>query len=122
MNAHAIYRDASAEIYDPVTGKFTASSNLYMARYEIRDAVVTLSNGKILVAGGGARPEVFDPTTSIFAPVTGSLGATRYYATATLLQSEDVLILGGYLSDERPGMAADLSAWFCINRALVSNQ
>lgn len=104
-------RYASAEIYDPVTGKFTATANLNTARYKIRDAVVTLPSGKILVAGGGARPEVFDPTTGIFAPVAGSIGTTRYYATATLLTGGDVLILGGYLGDERPGMAADLSAW-----------
>ncbi len=104
-------RYASAEIYDPVVGKFTATANLNTARYKIRDAVVTLPNGKILVAGGGARLEVFDPTTGIFAPVAGSLGTTRYYATATLLENGEVLILGGYLSDERPGMAADLSAW-----------
>lgn len=104
-------RYASAEIYDPASGKFTATANLNTARYKIRDAVVTLPNGKILVAGGGARPEVFDPGTGVFAPVAGSLGTTRYYATATLLENGDVLILGGYLSDERSGMEADLSAW-----------
>lgn len=104
-------RYASAEIYDPVTSKFTTTAKLNTARYKIRDAVVTLSNGKILVAGGGARPEVFDPATNLFAPVAGSLGATRYYATATLLLNGDVLILGGYLSGHAPGMAADLSAW-----------
>jgi hypothetical protein len=104
-------RYASAEIYDPATGRFTTTANLNTARYKIRDAVVTLPNGKILVAGGGARPEVFDPRAGLFAPIAGSLGATRYYATATLLDNGSVLILGGYLSDEKPGMAADLSAW-----------
>ena len=54
---------------------------------------------------------MFDPATNIFAPVAGSIGTTRYYATATLLENGDVLSLGAYLSDERPGMAADLSAW-----------
>ncbi len=104
-------RYASTEIYDPATGNFTASTNLNTARYKIRDAVVTLPSGKVLVAGGGARPEVFDPVTGIFTPVAGSIGTTRYYATATLLANGDVLILGGYLSDDKPGMAADLSAW-----------
>lgn len=104
-------RYASAEIYDPMSGKFTASANLQTARYKIRDAVVALPNGKILVAGGGARPEVFDPATGIFAPVAGSLSVTRYYATATLLLNGEVLILGGYLGDGQGKMAADLSAW-----------
>ncbi|HYE75384.1 MAG TPA: kelch repeat-containing protein, partial [Blastocatellia bacterium] len=104
-------RYASAEIYDPATGKFTAAANLNTARYKIRDAVVTLPNGRILIAGGGARPEVFDPATGIFAPVAGSIGATRYYATATLLKNGEVLILGGYVSGSQSQMAADLSAW-----------
>jgi hypothetical protein len=51
------------------------------------------------------------PTNGLFAPVAGSLGVTRYYATATLLTNGEVLILGGSLSDGKAKMAADLSAW-----------
>jgi hypothetical protein len=40
-------RYSSSEIYDPVSGKFTPSGSLNMARYKIRDAVVLLPSGKI---------------------------------------------------------------------------
>ncbi len=103
-------RKASAEIYDPATGKFTTTGNLNTARYKIRDAVLLLPNGKILVAGGGARPEIFDPATGIFSAVSGGLGVARQYATATLLPNGEVLILGGYLYG-LPNLTADLSAW-----------
>ena len=101
---------ASAEIYDPVTGQFIPTGNMNTARVKIRDAVLLLPNGKILVAGGGARLELFDPATGIFSAVSGSVGAARHYATATLLPNGEVLILGGYLSG-LPSLTADLSAW-----------
>ena len=103
-------RKASAEIYDPATGKFTPTGSLNTARYKIRDAVLLLPNGRILVAGGGARPEIFDPATGIFSAVSGGVGAARQYATATLLPNGEVLILGGYLYG-LPNLTADLSAW-----------
>ncbi len=103
-------RKASAEIYDPATGQFTPTGSLNTARYKIRDAVLLLPNGKILVAGGGARPEIFDPATGIFSAVSGGVGAARQYATATLLPNGEVLILGGYLYG-LPNLTADLSAW-----------
>jgi len=103
-------RRASAEIYDPATGQFILTGNLNTARIKIRDAVVLLSNGRILVAGGGARLEIFDPATGIFSAVSGSIGAARHYATATLLPNGEVLILGGYVTG-LPGLTADLSAW-----------
>jgi Putative zinc-finger/Galactose oxidase, central domain len=103
-------RRASAEIYDPVTGKFAPTGSLNTARYKIRDAVLLLPNGKILVAGGGARLELFDPATGIFSAVSGGVGAARQYATATLLPDGEVLIVGGYLNG-LPNLTADVSAW-----------
>jgi hypothetical protein len=101
---------ASTELYDPATGRFTPGSNLNAARYKIRDAVLLLPNGKLLVAGGGARLELFDPAKGIFSSVSGGVGVARYYATATLLQNGEVLIVGGYLED-LPHLTADVSAW-----------
>lgn len=102
-------RYASAEIFDPTSGKFTPTGKLNTARYKIRDAVVLLRNGKILVAGGG-RAEIYDPTTGLFGAVKGGIGTTRYYATATLLANGEVLIVGGY-SAESGNMPANASAW-----------
>lgn len=100
---------ASAEFFDPATGKFTSTGKLNTARYKIRDAVVLLHNGKILVAGGG-RAEIYDPTTGLFGAVKGGMGTTRYYATATLLTTGEALIVGGY-SSETGNMPANASAW-----------
>jgi hypothetical protein len=55
-----------------------------------------LANGKVLIVGGGdASAELFDPATGNFTP-TGSMTTTRYGATATLLANGKVLITGGF--------------------------
>src|SRR6185295_5934185 len=100
---------ASAEFFDPATGKFTPTGKLNTARYKIRDAVVLLHSGRILVAGGGLA-EIYDPSTGLFGAVKGGMGTTRYYATATLLQTGEALIVGGY-SAETGNMPANASAW-----------
>ncbi len=103
-------RYASAEIFDPATGVFAATGELNTARYKIRDAVVVLGNGQILVAGGGPV-EVYDPKTGLFSAVKGGTATTRYYATATRLMNGDVLIVGGYSSESSGKMPANASAW-----------
>jgi hypothetical protein len=59
---------ASAEIYDPRTGRFTSAGRLRLARH--KHAAVTLRNGSVLVVGGSdardfygrhANGEIFDP-------------------------------------------------------------
>ena len=83
---------------------------LNTARYKIRDAVVLLHSGQILVAGGG-RAEIYDPATGLFGAVKGGMGTTRYYATATLLPTGEVLIVGGYSGESSGNMPANTSAW-----------
>ncbi|MEW6209575.1 MAG: kelch repeat-containing protein [Acidobacteriota bacterium] len=99
----------SAEVYDPATGKFSKVGNMTTARYKIRDAVALLEDGKVIVAGGGSRVEIYDPATGVFSAVAGSTGSPRYYSTATVLASGEVLIAGGY-SNSR-GMFPNASAW-----------
>jgi hypothetical protein len=50
----------------------------------------------VLVAGGAAAPELYDPAKGGFLAVSGGYGQPRYYATATLLADGRVLITGGY--------------------------
>ncbi|MCA1623959.1 MAG: kelch motif-containing protein, partial [Acidobacteria bacterium] len=52
--------------------------------------------GKVLIAGGATRAEIFDPATKRFSYVAGNLGTTRLFATATRLRNGQVLITGGY--------------------------
>jgi hypothetical protein len=100
-------RTASAEIYDPAKNSFVAIASMSVARFKHADTAVVLPNGKVLIAGGGERAEVFDPATSTFNIVSGSLDEAWFFATATLLQSGKVLIVGGY----RRGVACTAGAW-----------
>lgn len=92
-------RFSSTEIFDPETGQFSEGPEMQFGRHKIRDAVVKLLSGNILVAGGARKPEFFDINTQNFVPVRGQLNGPQMFATATLLSNGDVLVLGGY--DER---------------------
>jgi hypothetical protein len=92
-------KSRTAEVFDPATQKFHRTGELHEARYKLAHAIVTLDDGRVLVAGGGAGFEVYDPTRGVFAPVTGGLSAARYYSTATVLGGGEVLIAGGYGDD-----------------------
>lgn len=98
----------NAEIYDVKTGAFTSvANNMVTARYKLQGAAVVLPNGKVLIAGGADRAEVFDPATNSFLPTAGDMGSQRLFATATLLHNGKVLIVGGY----RDGLTISDGAW-----------
>ena len=87
---------SSVEVYDSATGRFTASGDMNSPRYKLQDTIVRLNDGKVLIAGGANRAEVFDPATKRFSYVEGDMGASRLFATATRLRDGQVLITGGY--------------------------
>lgn len=88
----------SAEIYNPGGGTFTATGNMNSPRYKLQGTGVLLNNGKVLIAGGANRAEVFDPSRNTFSYAAGDMGTPRLFATATRLQNGQVLIAGGYHS------------------------
>lgn len=100
---------ASAEIYNPASGKFAPASDMNFKRFKLNHSAVALPNGRILIAGGAEHPEIYDPATNRFQPVTGSVGEGRYFSSATLLPDGRVLIAGGYGEDPMAGGVTD--AW-----------
>jgi hypothetical protein len=100
-------RYTSVERYDPTAAAFTASGDLHAARFKLADAVVRLTDGTVLVAGGGLGVEHFDPLKSGFDLLNGDMKAARFYMTATALPDGRALILGGYDTN----IAATTGAW-----------
>jgi hypothetical protein len=89
---------ASAELYDPSTGTFSATGSMSTAR--VLHTATLLNTGQVLIVGGFdgvpalASAELYDPLTGAFTP-TGSLTIARAGHTATLLADGRVLIDGG---------------------------
>jgi hypothetical protein len=89
---------ATAEVYDPASGTFSATGKMVTGR-EGQTATL-LANGTVLIAGGWtgssaiASAELYDPATGSFT-LTGSMSAARTEHTATELPDGRVLITGG---------------------------
>ena len=56
-----------AALLDPATGVFREFGNLRSPRYTLQGTTVVLADGRVLIAGGADRAEVFNPATRRFA-------------------------------------------------------
>ena len=88
---------ASAELYDPKTGKWSMTTPMNEARYD--HAATRLGNGMVLVAGGKNRNADYIFSAEIYNPATGKWTATgsmpyesRFTYTAALRTNGQVLL------------------------------
>ncbi len=103
---------STAELYDPATGKFTATGRLTMPRTSFDD--ILLPDGRVLLIGGFGRgtvalagADIYDPATSKFT-ATGSMANARVNFTATLLKDGRVLVTGGDQMNETALATAEI--------------
>jgi WD40 repeat protein len=85
-------------VYDPASGAWSATGSLNTATSDYM--AVLLSNGKVLVAGGGngsvlTSAQLYDPASGTWSD-TGNLNTPRAEYTGTLLPDGKVLVAGGY--------------------------
>jgi hypothetical protein len=85
-------RLATAEVYDPATGTFTAVGE--MTRPRSGHTATLLLDGRVLVIGGAGDADLYDPVTSTFAPTTAF--SSNVPSTTTVLPGGAVLAIGTF--------------------------
>jgi Galactose oxidase, central domain len=110
---------ATAELFDPNSGQFTAATNNMLAS-RIYHTATLLPSGEVLLAGGtnsgSALGDLFSPANAMFTATT--TGGTTALHLAALLTDGYVLLTGGELLGSPCGEGGN---WVSIDNALIFN-
>jgi hypothetical protein len=87
---------SSTEIFDPARARFLHGPEMKFRRFKLLQGVAVLNDGRVLVGGGADQPEIYDPRTSSFTPVTGPVLDAYLFSTVTALSDNRVLLADGY--------------------------
>jgi hypothetical protein len=104
-------RLSSTEFFDPATSSFSRGPEMKYPRFKLIQGVAVLSDGHVLVAGGADQPEMFDPHTERFVPVSGPAMDGYFFSTATVLDDETVLLVDGYGKHAAAGAVRQAWLW-----------
>ena len=86
---------ASAVLYDPRTGTWTATGNMTTPR--VRHTAALLRDGRVLVAGGlNNTAELYDPTSGTWTATGPMVTTAGVDFSVTLLPDGNVLVAGGW--------------------------
>jgi WD40 repeat protein len=91
----------SAELYDPSSGKFTATGSMTTTRQELAGALFTSGPlaGQVLITGGADARGNFLSSAELYNPSTGAFTATAPMAESRFLHSETLLSSGPNAGD-----------------------
>ena len=87
---------SSSELFDPASATSTMGPVMLRPRYKHSGSTVLLTDGLILIAGGAAQAETFDPRTHAFALVAGNSAMAGQFSAAAPIAGGGALITGGY--------------------------
>lgn len=87
----------TAEVYDPTSGTFSLTTGNPVHSRDSGSTANRLANGKVLVTGGSAEAELYDPASGANGgfSATGSMAGARTDAVGVTLADGRVLIAGG---------------------------
>jgi hypothetical protein len=91
----------SAEIYDPLTGKFVSALPMNDRRFKLPGEAVRLASGRLLIAGGSKQVEIYDPESGQFLRASGQMNEAWHFMSETRLRDGNILLTGGYSNDDR---------------------
>lgn len=85
----------STELLDIARGETKPGPDLTEGQYKLDGAVVSLPDGRVVVAAG-TRLDVFDPSTNRITTIDSRPVPRRSFVTASVVDDAEVLVAGGY--------------------------